>query len=317
MPALQPGDLIAVMSAGAYGAVQAGTYNTRPLVPEVLVREGEWALVRPRMEVEDLIALDRLPPWLRKPVCEFISIAAELIGGCLPFARWPRSYCVLEWQLRQIPSMGDGLDPTNRAQRLRRPPRGAVAMRCCPVRSAAHAGRSCGSGCGPRSRAIATAVGLFLAVSWLGLWLMLPPVGRAIGLGLFFLLTAAAFAPLLMVRLPSAARRPAPARSQQHAAAPAGDHDRRRSRGRHQRFVRRDALARPCRARAARGQDAAGRPALAAACRARSLRHPRARPGGGDCDLLHGRRRPHAAHRRGLRLAGRDGARPISASTPG
>ena len=58
------GELIAVMTAGAYGAVQAGTYNTRALVPEVLVREGEWALVRPRVEVGDLIALDRLPPWL-------------------------------------------------------------------------------------------------------------------------------------------------------------------------------------------------------------------------------------------------------------
>jgi diaminopimelate decarboxylase len=58
------GDLMAVMSAGAYGAVQAGTYNTRALVPEVLVREGEWALVRPRLEVDALIALDRLPPWL-------------------------------------------------------------------------------------------------------------------------------------------------------------------------------------------------------------------------------------------------------------
>jgi diaminopimelate decarboxylase len=57
-------DLLAVMTAGAYGAVQAGTYNTRPLVPEVLVRGGEWALVRPRMEVETLIGLDRMPPWL-------------------------------------------------------------------------------------------------------------------------------------------------------------------------------------------------------------------------------------------------------------
>jgi diaminopimelate decarboxylase len=64
MPALQGGDLLAVMTAGAYGAVQAGTYNTRALVPEVLVREGDWALVRPRLEVADLIALDRLPPWL-------------------------------------------------------------------------------------------------------------------------------------------------------------------------------------------------------------------------------------------------------------
>jgi diaminopimelate decarboxylase len=52
------------MTAGAYGAVQAGTYNTRALIPEVLVRTGEWALVRPRLSVEDLIALDRLPPWL-------------------------------------------------------------------------------------------------------------------------------------------------------------------------------------------------------------------------------------------------------------
>jgi diaminopimelate decarboxylase len=64
LPEPAAGDLLAVMSAGAYGAVQAGTYNTRALVPEVLVREGKWALVRPRVEVADLIALDRLPPWL-------------------------------------------------------------------------------------------------------------------------------------------------------------------------------------------------------------------------------------------------------------
>jgi len=64
MPAVKPGDLLAVMTAGAYGAVQAGTYNTRALVPEVLVNGADWALVRPRVEVEQLIALDRLPPWL-------------------------------------------------------------------------------------------------------------------------------------------------------------------------------------------------------------------------------------------------------------
>jgi diaminopimelate decarboxylase len=58
------GALLAVMSAGAYGAVQAGTYNTRPLVPEVLVNGPEWALVRPRLEVDQLIALDRMPDWL-------------------------------------------------------------------------------------------------------------------------------------------------------------------------------------------------------------------------------------------------------------
>ena len=59
-----PGDLIAVMTSGAYGAVQAGTYNTRALVPEVLVKGSEWALIRPRLEVDDLIAMDRLPGWL-------------------------------------------------------------------------------------------------------------------------------------------------------------------------------------------------------------------------------------------------------------
>ncbi len=60
----QAGDLLAVMTAGAYGAVEAGTYNTRALVPEVLVRAAEWALVRPRVEAAELIALDRMPSWL-------------------------------------------------------------------------------------------------------------------------------------------------------------------------------------------------------------------------------------------------------------
>jgi diaminopimelate decarboxylase len=60
----QAGDLLAVMSTGAYGAVEASTYNTRALVPEVLVNGQAWALVRPRLEVEELIARDRLPPWL-------------------------------------------------------------------------------------------------------------------------------------------------------------------------------------------------------------------------------------------------------------
>jgi len=64
MVAPRPGDLLAIMSAGAYGAVQAGTYNTRALVPEVLVRDAQWAVVRPRLEVDQLIALDRLPAWL-------------------------------------------------------------------------------------------------------------------------------------------------------------------------------------------------------------------------------------------------------------
>jgi diaminopimelate decarboxylase len=64
MVAPTAGDLLAIMSAGAYGAVEAGTYNTRALVPEVLVRKGEWALVRPRVTAAELIALDRMPAWL-------------------------------------------------------------------------------------------------------------------------------------------------------------------------------------------------------------------------------------------------------------
>jgi diaminopimelate decarboxylase len=64
LPLPKPGDLIAVMTAGAYGAVQAGTYNTRALVPEVLVNGDAYAVVRPRVEVEDLIAMDKAAPWL-------------------------------------------------------------------------------------------------------------------------------------------------------------------------------------------------------------------------------------------------------------
>ncbi|TGE01826.1 diaminopimelate decarboxylase [Methylobacterium nonmethylotrophicum] len=64
MPEVKPGDLIAVMSAGAYGAVQACTYNTRPLVPEVLVRGPDHAVIRPRQSYEELIGLDRVPEWL-------------------------------------------------------------------------------------------------------------------------------------------------------------------------------------------------------------------------------------------------------------
>jgi len=64
VPEPKAGDLIAIMSAGAYGAVEASTYNTRALVPEVLVRKDEWALVRPRIGIEELIALDRMPEWL-------------------------------------------------------------------------------------------------------------------------------------------------------------------------------------------------------------------------------------------------------------
>jgi diaminopimelate decarboxylase len=64
LPEPKPGDLLAIMTAGAYGAVQAGTYNTRPLVPEVLVKGDQAALIRERIDVEALIAMDKPAPWL-------------------------------------------------------------------------------------------------------------------------------------------------------------------------------------------------------------------------------------------------------------
>ena len=64
LPEPKAGDLLAVMTAGAYGAVQAGTYNTRLLAPEVLVRGARAAVVRPRQSYDELIGLDRVPDWL-------------------------------------------------------------------------------------------------------------------------------------------------------------------------------------------------------------------------------------------------------------
>ena len=64
LPEPKAGDLLAIMTAGAYGAVQSGFYNTRALVPEVLVKDDQYAVVRPRIEVEDLIAMDKPAPWL-------------------------------------------------------------------------------------------------------------------------------------------------------------------------------------------------------------------------------------------------------------
>src|SRR5690606_29678887 len=65
LPPLAAGDYVAILSAGAYGAVMASTYNTRPLIPEVLVRGSEFAVIRRRMEVEDLLGLEALPFWLK------------------------------------------------------------------------------------------------------------------------------------------------------------------------------------------------------------------------------------------------------------
>lgn len=64
LPPIDAGNLIAIDNAGAYGAVMASTYNTRPLIAEVLVTGDTFAVVRPRQTVEDLLALDVIPDWL-------------------------------------------------------------------------------------------------------------------------------------------------------------------------------------------------------------------------------------------------------------
>lgn len=63
LPPLEAGDLVVLRQAGAYGAVMSSTYNARPLAPELLVRKGKVAVVRPRQTLDDLIGADRLAPW--------------------------------------------------------------------------------------------------------------------------------------------------------------------------------------------------------------------------------------------------------------
>jgi len=64
MPPLDAGDLVAFRSAGAYGAVMASEYNARPLIPEVLVKGDQFAVVRPRPNLEEMISRDTLPEWM-------------------------------------------------------------------------------------------------------------------------------------------------------------------------------------------------------------------------------------------------------------
>jgi len=67
MPPMAPGDLLAFRSAGAYGAVMASEYNSRPLVPEVLVHGVAFAVIRPRPTLDEMVRRDRLPPWMNDP----------------------------------------------------------------------------------------------------------------------------------------------------------------------------------------------------------------------------------------------------------
>lgn len=64
MPPLSPGDLVAFRSAGAYGAVMSSEYNTRPLIPEVLVHGDQFAVIRERPSFDEIINRDTIPEWL-------------------------------------------------------------------------------------------------------------------------------------------------------------------------------------------------------------------------------------------------------------
>jgi diaminopimelate decarboxylase len=64
LPELRAGDLISVMTAGAYGAVLASEYNSRLLVPEVLVAGNKYSVTRPRPSYDDMLAKELLPNWL-------------------------------------------------------------------------------------------------------------------------------------------------------------------------------------------------------------------------------------------------------------
>lgn len=66
MAAMGEGDLVAFRSAGAYGAVMASEYNSRPLIPEVLVKGDQFAVIRPRPSLEEMLARDTMPAWLQR-----------------------------------------------------------------------------------------------------------------------------------------------------------------------------------------------------------------------------------------------------------
>ena len=68
LPPLESGDLVAFMGAGAYGAVMASEYNSRLLVPEVLVRGSAFAVIRPRPTYDDMLARETTAPWLTSPL---------------------------------------------------------------------------------------------------------------------------------------------------------------------------------------------------------------------------------------------------------
>jgi len=62
---LEEGEMIAFRSAGAYGAVMSSEYNSRPLIPEVLVDGDQFAVIRPRPTFDEMLNRDKIPEWLK------------------------------------------------------------------------------------------------------------------------------------------------------------------------------------------------------------------------------------------------------------
>ena len=77
LPPLADGDLLAICSTGAYVSVMASSYNSRLQAPEVVVRGGDWAVVRQRQTYEELIGRDRLPDWLEDEAPSAVQGARE------------------------------------------------------------------------------------------------------------------------------------------------------------------------------------------------------------------------------------------------
>ena len=65
LPELAPDDLLAIESAGAYGAVMSSSYNTRLPIAEIMVKDDKFSVIRPRPDYNALLSLDHIPEWLR------------------------------------------------------------------------------------------------------------------------------------------------------------------------------------------------------------------------------------------------------------
>ena len=152
----------------------------------------------------------------------------------------------------------------------------------------------------PHLARLLTVVGLFLVVSWAGLWLVLPFIARAVGLGLFVLLALAALFPLFRFRWPSREEALEPARPRHRHPPSPGDHADRHAGDAGSGRPR--AVAGAARAHAGLDQAHPRRPAVAAAGDARSLGAAGAGRGADGGDLCRGGRRARDAHRSGVRL---------------